>query len=1299
MSNVPTNLIPSTITQLPEYQGTSTAGYFAYSLGGRSYKVQFSQLAAVGAVPSTRVIAAGTGLTGGGDLSENRVISIANGGVGTAQLANSGVIAGVYGSGSEVPVITVDATGRVTTATTSALTITGYVPDSRVLTAGAGLIGGGNLSANRTFSVDFYASAPQALGSASAGTSNAAARGDHVHPAVDLSDTDQTQGALPLGRGGTGDALSPVAGAVVYSTGTKLALADAGLPGQVLTSDGTGEPYWQTISGTGTVSDVSVVTANGFAGTVANPNTTPAITISTTVTGVLKGNGTAISAAVAGTDYVAPGAITGSGLTMATSRLLGRTSASTGAVEEITVGTGLSLSGGSLTNSAPDQVVSFTSGTGISVTGTYPAFTITNTAPDQVVSLTGAGTTVVTGTYPNFTITSNDQYAGTVTSVAASGGTTGLTFSGSPITTSGTLTLGGTLAVASGGTGATDAATARTNLSAAKSGANSDITSLSGITGAITTPDYIDFDTGATVTRATGRLWWDSADGIQTLNLGMAGSNATLQIGEEMYFRVKASSAITEGQVVMFTGTVGASGALTAAPATGLTKDTASYIMGVATESIALNGWGYITQFGLVRGIDTTGGAEAWVDGQILYYNPSVAGGLTKTVPTAPAAKVEVAAVVYAASGGSGSIFVRVGARFALGQLNDLETAAASNLDLLQYNGTSGVWEHKAPSSITVGTATNLAGGAANRIAYQTGSGATGFITAPSVSNTYLEWSGSAFQWSANPLGTVTSVDVSGGTTGLTFSGGPVTSSGTITMAGTLGVANGGTGATSLTSGYLLKGNGTSAVSASVIYDNGTNVGIGTSSPAYKLDVSGVINTNAALRMTPTNVGAFTRAQLQSAYNLDGTAASVFTWNYTNGGGELDLFINRDGGGVGGLKIYDFPNTSGNPTNILTVEGGGNVGVGISSPVDKLNVSDGTATFQFKPLGGSSIGYMGMRTNHALGLTTNDTERMRIDASGNVGIGTSSPSSFGKFVVDNTGSSSPVIYGKSGDQAGARIAISNTGTGGQTWQLVAGDVGVSNSGLSFYDGTATRMRIDSSGNLGLGTSSPSTRFNVKGGTTWLQNFNGSASSPTEAVDWPVPALNVTSFGDFTLQTMMAFTLPNDGNYFTGDTVWNIRLEQTASSITSSSSTGFRLFGPGYLAFGSGQQERLRFSTSGGITSSDLADAVGYKGLPQNQRTGAYTLALSDMGKHIYATAANFNITIPANSSVAFPIGTAITIVVEDQFHTLVPAAGVTLVLAGTGAGTTGTRTLAQGSVATIIKVGTDRWYVSGAGVT
>jgi len=60
---------------------------------------------------------------------------------------------------------------------------------------------------------------------------------------------------------------------------------------------------------TGTVTTASIVSANGFAGTVATASTTPAVTLTTSITGVLKGNGTAISAAVAGTDYLAPAAI------------------------------------------------------------------------------------------------------------------------------------------------------------------------------------------------------------------------------------------------------------------------------------------------------------------------------------------------------------------------------------------------------------------------------------------------------------------------------------------------------------------------------------------------------------------------------------------------------------------------------------------------------------------------------------------------------------------------------------------------------------------------------------------------------------------------------------------------------------------------------------------------------------------------------------------------------------------------------------------------------------------------------
>jgi hypothetical protein len=87
--------------------------------------------------------------------------------------------------------------------------------------------------------------------------------------------------------------------------------------------------------GSGTVTSASVVTANGLAGTVATPTTTPAITLSTTVTGMVKGNGTALSAAVAGTDYVVPsGNITGTaagitGKTTPTGAIVGDTDSQT----------------------------------------------------------------------------------------------------------------------------------------------------------------------------------------------------------------------------------------------------------------------------------------------------------------------------------------------------------------------------------------------------------------------------------------------------------------------------------------------------------------------------------------------------------------------------------------------------------------------------------------------------------------------------------------------------------------------------------------------------------------------------------------------------------------------------------------------------------------------------------------------------------------------------------------------------------------------------------------------------------
>jgi hypothetical protein len=176
--------------------------------------------------------------------------------------------------------------------------------------------------------------------------------------------------------------------------------ADGETPVRVYADPTTHRLLVDLAGGSGTVTSVSVVTANGFAGSVADPTTTPAITLSTTVTGIVKGNGTALSAAVAGTDYVAPGAITTSGLTQATARLLGRTTAGTGAVEEITVGSGLSFAAGSL--SATGVAGSIVVGTTTITSGTDTRILYDNAGVLGEYTLTGTGTVVAMQTAPTF---------------------------------------------------------------------------------------------------------------------------------------------------------------------------------------------------------------------------------------------------------------------------------------------------------------------------------------------------------------------------------------------------------------------------------------------------------------------------------------------------------------------------------------------------------------------------------------------------------------------------------------------------------------------------------------------------------------------------------------------------------------------------------------------------------------------------------------------------------------------------------------------------------------------------------
>ena len=477
--------------------------------------------------------------------------------------------------------------------------------------------------------------------------------------------------------------------------------------------------------------------------------------------------------------------------------------------------------------------------------------------------------------------------SGTVTSVDVSGGTTGLTTSGGPITTSGTITLAGILNIANGGTGASTAAGAPFALK----GANADITSLSGLTGAISSPTYVQFGSGSGTTLAAGRMWYDQTTG--SLNFGMGNGNITQQVGEETFMYGKASAAITDSplQIIYHTGTVGASGVITFAPTiAGITN--VNDIIGVATESLALNDFGRITAFGVVRGITTNGTAfgETWADDDVIWYNP-VTGNPTKVEPVAPNIKVQIGTVINAGSGGSGSFQVLLRPGSVLGGTDsNVQFGTLANNDLIAYDSTLGYWKNIPGSSYGTGTVTSVGlslpaiftvsgspvtttGTLTAALASQTANyffaapngsagaptfraivaadvptlnqnttgtasnvtgivavanGGTGTATPSLVAGTNVSITGT---WpnqtinSSNPGGTVTSVAATVPSF-LSISGSPITSSGTlaITYSGTaLPIANGGTGETTANTAFNALAPSQTANSGKYLTTDGTN--------------------------------------------------------------------------------------------------------------------------------------------------------------------------------------------------------------------------------------------------------------------------------------------------------------------------------------------------------------------------------------------------------------------------------------------------------------------------------------------
>jgi hypothetical protein len=296
--------------------------------------------------------------------------------------------------------------------------------------------------------------------------------------------------------------------------------------------------------------------------------------------------------------------------------------------------------------------------------------------------------------------------------------------------------------------------------------------------------------------------------------------------------------------------------------------------------------------------------------------------------------------------------------------------------------------------------------------------------------------------------------------------------------------------------------------------------------------------------------------------------------------------------------------------------------------------------------------------------------------------------------------------------AGSNITITNgagsiniAGNAGTVTSVSALTLGTSGTDLSSTVATGTSTPVitlnvptASASNRGALSSADWTTFNNKGsGTVTSVGFTGGLLSIATATSTPAITVAGTSGG-----------IP----YFSSGTTWATSAALAANALVVGGGAGAA---PATVTTGTGVVTALGVNTGSSgafmvqgsaiISASTVNDSagtgytIGYRQMPQNSQTGAtYTLVLADDGKHIYLNTGSTNtITVPTNASVAFAIGTVITVVNGNSGVCTISGPTSGLQLANGAAATT--RSIATKGMATMIKVATDLWYVSGAGVT
>lgn len=253
--------------------------------------------------------------------------------------------------------------------------------------------------------------------------------------------------------------------------------------------------------------------------------------------------------------------------------------------------------------------------------------------------------------------------------------------------------------------------------------------------------DYVGFNNTPTLGTITpGMVYWD--DGNGTLSLNLKGANVDCLVGEQEYARVynDTASTITKGQIVYISGAQGNRVAVKLAQADSDTNS--AHTIGFVAETITAGGEGWVQISGPIYKLNTIGTTA----GDTVYLSPTTPGAWTTTKPVAPDHLV-ILGFIERVHASVGSIFIKVDNGYELDELHNVKITSVSNNNLLQYDSTGQFWKNVLPSSVTIGYATNLSGGSAGSLSYQSATNTTTFL---GIGAQYrvLTSTGSSPQWS-----------------------------------------------------------------------------------------------------------------------------------------------------------------------------------------------------------------------------------------------------------------------------------------------------------------------------------------------------------------------------------------------------------------------------------------------------------------------------------------------------------------------------------------------------------------------